>query len=58
MKDTKAAMKVIKEVGEFIGAYKRCKGSEPEVIYLSKRQIDTLGLEKKEKILGKEWGPA
>ena len=57
MKSTKASIKEQNVVANFINAYRRAKRREPEVLYLSKRQIEVMGLEPHEKILGKPWRP-
>lgn len=55
VKQTKAAMKELANIGEFLGGFKRAKGEEPEIIYISKKQRDTLGIEVGEKLMVKEW---
>lgn len=55
MKQTKEALKELKNIGDFIGGFKRARGKEPDAIYISKKQRETLGLEDGEKLLGKQW---
>ena len=55
MKNTKAALKELAKIGDFVGGFKRIKGREPEVIHITKKQRDTLGIEPEEKLLGKRW---
>lgn len=55
MKKTKAALKELAKIGEFVGGFTRAKGREPEVIYISKKQKDILGIEDDEKLLDREW---
>ena len=45
MKQTKAALKELATIGNFVACFKRNKGIEPEVIYITKKQKETLGLE-------------
>lgn len=55
MRKTKAALKELKQIEDFVGGFKRIKGREPEIIYITKKQRDTLGLEQGDKLLGKDW---
>lgn len=48
-------MKELASIGEFVAGFKMAKKAEPEIIYISKKQRDTLGIESDEKLLGKDW---
>lgn len=55
MKQTKAAQKELNKIQEFVSGFQVCKGHEPEILFLSKKQVEVLGAERGELILGKPW---
>ena len=45
IKTTKKADKILKQVDDFIQAYKQAKKRAPDVVHLTQKQLDDLGVE-------------